>query len=99
MKKEWKPDSYIKSHLRKIWRWSPKRRECLTAKQCFKCRNRTRKLYADHIEPVVNPAKGFEDWNTYIKRMFEGPLQPLCSACHKVKSLEENKLRRERRKK
>lgn len=95
VKKEWKPDAYIKSHLRKIWRWSPQRRECLKAKACINCNGRRRKLFADHIEPVVDPKTGFIDWNIYIKRLFSGGLQPLCEECHKAKSKEENRQRRE----
>lgn len=91
-KKVWNESPYIKSHLRKIWRWSPQRRECLRAKQCCKCRGRG-KLYADHISPVIEPAIGFVDWNTYIQRLFTGALQPLCEACHKTKSKEEAKER------
>ncbi len=97
-KKEWSPNSYIKSHLRKIWRWSPARRECLSAKQCFKCRNRTDKLFADHIDPVVDPKVGFVNWEVYIHRMFTGKLQPLCETCHAAKSKEESATRRQTRK-
>lgn len=96
-RKEWAPDGYIKSHLRKIWRWSPQRRDCLKAKQCCKCRSRG-KLFADHIEPVVSTGIGFVDWNTYIQRLFNGALQPLCEACHKEKSKGETKERKETRK-
>lgn len=85
VKKEWSPNPYIKSHLRKIWRWSPARRACLKAKSCIKCASRA-KLYADHVEPVVDPRVGFVDWNVYIERLFGGALQPLCEACHKAKS-------------
>lgn len=98
IKKEWSPESYIKSHLRKIWRWSPARKSCLSNKQCAKCRTRFGKLYADHIDPVVDPAKGFETWDIYITRMFTGQLQPLCEKCHKAKSKEENALRRKTKK-
>lgn len=91
-KKEWSPDAYIKSHLRKIWRWSPQRRLCLKAKQCCKCRSRG-KLFADHISPVVGTREGFTDWNTYIFRLFTGELQPLCETCHKEKSKTEAKER------
>lgn len=91
-KKVWNEAPYIKSHLRKIWRWSPQRRECLRAKKCCKCRGGG-KLYADHILPVVDPKTGFLDWNTYISRLFDGTLQPLCEKCHKTKSKAEAKER------
>lgn len=93
-KKVWRFDGYLKSHIRQIWRWSPKRRECLKASQCLLCGLRKRKLFADHIFPVIDPQKGFQGWDTYISRMFDGTLQPLCEKCHKAKSKEENKQRR-----
>lgn len=45
----------------------------------------------DHIEPVIDPDKGFKDWDTYIERMYcekEG-FQVLCIACHNAKTKEE----------
>lgn len=92
-KGEWPRDAYIKSHLRKIWRWSPQRRETLKTKWCVICGNRSEKLYADHITPVVSPSEGFKDWNDYIERLFNGKLQALCGKCHKVKSKAEAKER------
>lgn len=97
-KKEWTPDGYIKSALRKIWRWSPQRRETLKAKRCFICGNRSEKLYADHITPVVSPSEGFTDWNNYIERLFDGKLQALCGKCHQIKSTAEAKERAKKRK-
>lgn len=97
VKKEWRPDGYIKSALRKIWRWSPQRRECLKNGRCLFCGKR-RKIFADHISPVIAPSDGFTTWDNYINRLFNGELQPLCKDCHKVKSKEENRQRRETRK-
>lgn len=98
VKKEWRYDGYIKSHLRKIWRWSPQRRRCLQSKACLLCGNKKEKLFADHESPVVDPHKGFEDWNVYIQRLFNGRLQAICGTCHKAKSKEENSQRRASRK-
>lgn len=52
-------------------------------------------IQVDHINPVVDPAMGFVDWNTYISRMFcdEGNLQVLCRPCHSKKSKKETKRR------
>ena len=96
--KIWSPDSYIKSYLRKIWRWSPTRKDCLKASSCASCKKRSSDLYADHIDPVVNPNTGFIDWNTYIDRMFNGKLQALCEGCHAAKTKEEGTLRRKMKK-
>ena len=42
----------------------------------------------DHVIPVVDPAKGFQDWNTYFERMFcdISNFQCLCKPCHKIKT-------------
>lgn len=50
----------------------------------------------DHIKPVVDPKKGFVDWNTYIDRMFvpvEG-YQVLCKKCHSIKTKKETNVRK-----
>jgi 5-methylcytosine-specific restriction endonuclease McrA len=93
-KKEWRYEPYIKSALRRIWRWSPERRECLKGKYCTLCKKPQGKMYADHISPVVDPIRGFVDWNTYIDRLFNGQLQRICGKCHNKKTNEERKLRR-----
>ncbi len=100
-KKEWTPDAYLKSAFRKIWRWSPQRRECLKGTSCVSCRREIPKEIkrADHISPVVDPKYGFVGWDEYYRRMFYGKLQLLCDTCHKVKTKAEGKQRREEKKK
>ena len=93
-----KYEVYLRSAIRRIWRWTSKdRRECLRAKKCCKC-GKASKLYADHRFPVVDPKKGFQGWDNYISRMFNGVLDPLCGPCHREKSALESKERRETRK-
>jgi len=55
----------------------------------------------DHIEPVIDPAKGFEGWSKAIKRMFleEDGYQLLCHECHQVKCNEERAVRNSRKEK
>lgn len=61
-------------------------------------------IAVDHIEAVINPLKGFQSWDEYIKRLFcpSVGLQILCNtggnSCHKKKSALENKVRREAKK-
>ena len=57
-------------------------------------------VQVDHLSPVIDPATGFVDWNTYINRMFcdEDNLQVLCKADHAKKSKQELKERSERKK-
>ncbi len=54
-----------------------------------------RGVQVDHVVPVVDPAKGFIDWTTFIERLYAEAkkLQVLCTACHKLKSAEERKQR------
>ena len=49
------------------------------------------KLELDHIEPVVQPTKGYADWNTYLERLYCAPegYQGICRDCHAEKSAEE----------
>lgn len=59
-------------------------------------KNRIKNIAADHIDPVVDPNVGFVDWNTFIARLFvelQG-WQALCYKCHKIKSAEENEIRK-----
>lgn len=57
-------------------------------------------IYIDHIDPVEDPSSDWAGWDTYISRLFceKENLQSLCGFCHDIKSKEENKIRRERRK-
>lgn len=47
-----------------------------------------REVQVDHIEPVINPKKGFEDWHKFIVRLFvdRTGLQVLCLTCHDLKT-------------
>ena len=65
--------------------------------QCCQCKKITdrKDLHGDHIQPVVDPALGFTNWDSYIERLFMGQIQPLCKVCHKAKTKEENILRKE----
>ena len=56
-------------------------------------------MQADHIEPVV-PLTGFDSWDAVIERLYcevDG-YQALCKECHKEKTKEENRVRRENKK-
>lgn len=62
---------------------------------------RKKNIFVDHIEPVVDPDKGFTTWDEYISRMFceKDNLQLLCAACHDVKTADERARAVERRRK
>lgn len=53
----------------------------------------------DHIHPMIDPAIGFIDWNTLIPRLFcdESNFQVLCDEHHKLKSKDENAIRKQTR--
>jgi 5-methylcytosine-specific restriction endonuclease McrA len=59
----------------------------------YKCANCCKHFVAtdvqvDHIEPVVDPIKGFQTWDIFINRIFceIENLQTLCKPCHKIKT-------------
>jgi hypothetical protein len=57
-------------------------------------------VQVDHIEPIVDPAIGFVDWNTIIERMFcsKENLQVLCKTCHDNKTASEREVANKTRK-
>jgi len=56
-------------------------------------------ILADHIDPVVDPAVGFINWDTYIERMFIelSGYQALCGKCHDAKSKGERDIATQRK--
>lgn len=104
-KREWKPDGYIYAALRRIFGWSPAKREALKRAKfdeerytCASCAKQFERkgVAVDHVSPVVEPSKGFEGWDVYISRLYcdAGNLQVLCRADHKIKTKQENALRK-----
>ena len=61
--------------------------------KCNICLNEftSKDVEVDHISPVVDPATGFIDWNTFIDRLYcsKANLQVICKPCHKIKTKEE----------
>lgn len=49
----------------------------------------------DHIEPVVNPKTGWQDWDEYLKRLFcpATGFQVICNKDHDAKTAKERKVR------
>ena len=58
------------------------------------------KISLDHKICVISPEKGFEDWNTYIERLFcpEENYQVICKTCHDAKTKEERAIAAKHRK-
>jgi 5-methylcytosine-specific restriction endonuclease McrA len=93
--------SFVISALRaKSMLWKPvaeTRKKARVGRGRYKCAicNKTfKKVYVDHINPIVGDC-GFTTWDSYINNMFceEDNLQALCESCHKEKTNEE-KIRR-----
>lgn len=57
-------------------------------------------IQVDHAVPVVDPEKGFENWDTFVDRLFcpKENLAVLCKSCHKKKTDTEKSVAVERRK-
>lgn len=56
-------------------------------------------VQVDHIQPVIDPFKGFISWDEVIKRMFcsVSNFQVLCKPCHLIKSNAEKRQAKERK--
>lgn len=94
----------IASVRRASYRWVPRYKAKAAARiergqyKCAACKGLfgPKQISLDHIKPVVDPHKGFIDWNNYIERLFceEDGFQVLCKTCHSAKSKHENAIRR-----
>jgi 5-methylcytosine-specific restriction endonuclease McrA len=53
-------------------------------------------VQVDHIVPVLDPRLGFVNFDVYVARLFCSleNLQVLCKPCHKIKTNQENEVRR-----
>jgi 5-methylcytosine-specific restriction endonuclease McrA len=98
-------DTKIMSAIRKIWRFSPERRQCLAEATrdglclCHSCGQwvHHKLVTVDHVDPVV-PTTGFDSWDGVIQRMRHNNLTTLCDPCHKLKTKAENAERAANRK-
>jgi hypothetical protein len=63
--------------------------------KCEYCGVKTEKIKVDHIETVVD-LTGFEDWNTYINRLFvpADKLRCWCKDCHDAVTLVQTQVRK-----
>lgn len=97
--------TWLRWQLRKIsLRWPARSQAMARARvergvyRCEGCEALTpaKNIQADHIIPVVGP-NGFTNWDDFIQRLFCSVenYQILCKKCHDVKTLAENKERRD----
>jgi len=97
--------SFIVSALRRASsRWAPKytckknARSGRNQYTCALCKQvvGNKDIKIDHIEPVVDPEKGFQGYDEFIKRLFvelDG-YQAICITCHQIKTNNERQRRR-----
>jgi 5-methylcytosine-specific restriction endonuclease McrA len=67
--------------------------------KCAACTNEfpASQIQVDHINAIIDPKVGFTNWDDVVSAMFceKENLQVLCKACHKIKTAEERKLKKE----
>ena len=72
--------------------------------RCDTCKQPTPRSYiqVDHVQPLIPIDTAFEDMSldVFLDRLWCDPsnLRPICIDCHKIKSKEENKARRAKKK-
>lgn len=99
-------NSKITSALRRIWFYSPARRDILKLAElqgnlCANCGTKVEKLQVDHVINVVPLDEKKRDWNRYIYILFEGEQIAICPECHfqKTKADRETRLKNKRKRK
>ena len=82
-------NAFVKTIINKKTKRKAKHYKCNI---CSKLFPRT-EVEADHISPIIDPTKGFIDFNTWIERGFihEEGFQCLCKECHAIKTKKERK--------
>ncbi len=98
-KKTYNLRSRLTSAIRRVWLWSPMRREVLKAakdngNKCAICKKYHEKLEVDHVKPTVKLSGWDGDWTFYIDTMFNGEMMALCSNCHKAKTAVQRETRK-----
>jgi 5-methylcytosine-specific restriction endonuclease McrA len=104
-KKKFNYKSKVISACRRLWLYSPVRRDvinrCKTLDGYFRCENcngLTDKVQVDHTDPAV-PTTGWDSWDGFIVRLFTEAenMKGICERCHNKKTLSEQKVRKENR--
>lgn len=95
--RKWPPRSAVLNAAKTEKKLNPKSNRIAQHYKCNVCKKEfpATGIQVDHLDPVVDPAMGFVDWNTYIPRLFcdEDNLQAICKKCHTAKSNKEKKQR------
>lgn len=100
--KKWDQEREIIKALRKVWMFSPDRKQALRRAllrtgwyRCSDCGRETEKPKVDHVEPIG----AFVDWNEFVDSLFchEVNLLIKCMECHKAKTKAESQERAARK--
>lgn len=96
--RRWPPKWQVLEAAKTEKKINPKTGKMAQHYMCSGCSNEytSKDIEVDHVEPVV-PLTGWVSWDDVIERLFctADKLQCLCTACHKAKTREETKLRKE----
>jgi 5-methylcytosine-specific restriction endonuclease McrA len=91
--RRWPPKFNVLKKAATERRINPKSGKLAMHYTCAECRKDypAKEVQVDHKKPVVDPKKGFVDWNTFIERLYieARGLQVMCKPCHKDKSKKE----------
>ena len=98
--------SKVRSALRRVWQWSPQRREALARARvaygryrCAACSRDVgpRDISVDHITPCGTLNPDLSNLTEFAIRMMFGELQGLCDSCHQTTTNEERRARKSAR--
>jgi len=105
--KKFNPKTRVMSAMRKIWLYSPMRREAVKRckvgdnYRCERCRKLCDKVQIDHNPPVIL-LTGFDSWDGVFTRMFapaDTNLAGLCESCHTKLTTSQREERKRNKKK
>jgi 5-methylcytosine-specific restriction endonuclease McrA len=98
--------SRVRSALRKVWQWSPHRREALARArvgfgryECAECGDEfgPKEIAVDHVTPAGGFSDDLHDLGEFAHKLFFGELQILCHQHHDIKTAHERKARKARK--
>lgn len=105
-KKKFSYKGKIMSAARRIWLYSPMRKQAINRNKtadgfhrCEICKQLTEEIAIDH-DPSVVPLDGWDSWDNVLERLFcsEDKLFKLCHKCHSKKTALEANARKHNRK-
>lgn len=95
---------FISTLRRSTFRWKPRNNVLKAARvaygkyKCASCGEivRAKDKVLDHIDPAVDPEKGWQGADSLVERMlpYEEGWQVLCILCHTIKTEKENNIRK-----